>query len=326
MPAPFLKSVTVEGPSDFDMPLVSAMLSICWQASPVFSKFEMIQFNENTNFSRVPDNPCPALPIATITSLRLDCKMSVWHCGTVLAAASNLRECAFGNVTATDKYVGELFENAALQTLKIEINFEDHDMGRPTYLWRLFEFFRAPALRHVWISRDDFWSTAHFTFFIQHSGGNLEALDLFMVKMSEPELFSILSHMPFLRILKIYGDSSQDPQPVTDRVMLALTKSPQNTGLLCPRLEMFAVNDDAVGYLQDGLMSKMLLSRINAACIEYFWFESEKDNEQHKFDIESLTSMAGQLEILETVVVDPSKESQEEWDIAVEKKLAEALR
>jgi len=108
-----------------------------------------------------------------------------------------------------------------------------------------------------------------------------------------------------------------------DKLIFHLTKCPQNTNLLCPHLEMFAVNDDAVEYLQDGALSKMLLSRMNGTHIEKFWFSSNRDNLKHQFDIDNLEGIEGQLEILESIVIESSVESWKDWNRAVLRKLQE---
>ena len=322
-PAPLLESVVLEGPSDFDIPAVGKIISVCWHISRKFRKFELIQHNEGTTFSGVPNNPCPPLPIAAVTTLRLDCKIIVRYCCDILAAARNLKECSFSNVAASDGCVNVPFESRSLRTLKIGVNFEDHDEGSPTYLWKLFEFLRAPALRHLSIKCDDFWSTEHFTAFIRRSMCCIEALDFFMVAMTEAELIQTLKYAPFLRILKIHGDLSKGPQPVKNEMMSSLTRCPENVDLLCPRLEMFVINEDAVACLQDGVISSMLSSRVRTPCIEYFWFEARHDNEQHKLDIEILSRMTDERETLKNVVIGISADSQDAWDIAVEQKLAE---
>ncbi|KDR77121.1 hypothetical protein GALMADRAFT_246317 [Galerina marginata CBS 339.88] len=302
--APALELVQLEGPSNFDIPIVSQIMSGCWIASPSIRTFNMKQFTEDTLPSSIIGNPCGYLPLGCLTAIQMDCQMSVFYCCQILSNVPNLVECCFGNIIGPEAYIDCIFENNTLQTL-----------------WNIFEFFRAPALRHVSVSCDSQWRTKSFVQLIRNSGCLLEALELFMIKITDTELHEVLLHTPSLRILNVYGDASQNPQPFTEYLICRLTKSFGNSELLAPGLEMFSVNDDAVDDLPDGMLSKMLLSRMGETYIEKVWYRISRDNPEHQFDIKNLDGIAGQLTILQSVVIDQSVDSWKEWDRDVQKTL-----
>lgn len=322
-PAVNLEHVTLQGPSFCDIPAVTEVLLQCWRSTGSIRTFEMVQFNEDTAHSQsILGNPCIYVPLGQLTSLRLDIKMSVEHCCEVLLLSPYLENCSITNVTGPDMFPRPIL-TPLLERLNLAVNYEDHASSKPTYLCRLFDSLQAPVLHHLNIECDDNWQNQSFLNFLRVSQCTLEALEMFMVRMTDRELYEILQHTPELRILKIHGDTSQNPQPLTCDLMKELTKFPQNQNLLCPSLEMFSVNDDAVEDLPDGILSDMLLSRVNDVYVQNVWFRSSRENPKHQIDIQRLESVKGHLEILQNISIDRSRTAWEDWNKSVRQKLEE---
>ncbi|KAH9474620.1 hypothetical protein JR316_0013084 [Psilocybe cubensis] len=307
-----LEHVVLVGPPSFDLPAASHMISRCWMNSSSLTAFELLTKSRESAGSMII-NPRHYLPLDNIVALQLRNKLSIFECIEILHRGRNLSECLFGNVTAS---TGVLIPIRChlLEKLELMVNVDDYKSSKEVLFGSLFEAIRAPKLRHLKMSNHSNWDSDHYSFmtFLKRSKCTLEALELENVKINGPQLHDILAMSPSLRILKVHGDPSQNPQPFTHRIMWYLTRSPRNAYLLCPRLEMFSVNETVVKDLPDGTISKMLFDRILVGDMKMVWLKFRRSVALHRSaDAATLTTEDSQK--MWKVVIDDSTTSAREW-------------
>ncbi|PPQ77937.1 hypothetical protein CVT25_015412 [Psilocybe cyanescens] len=307
-----LEHVVLEGPASFDIPATSHLMSQCWSNCLSLRTFELMSKTRDTVGSMII-SPRNYLPLDNITALQLRNKLSIFECSEVLYRAQNLVECLFSNITGSDSVLSPI-RCRSLEKMELAVNLDDFDSLNPVQFGSLFESVRAPKLHHLKMGNNHHWDDDHNSFmtFIKRSKCNLEALELDQIKITGPQLHDILFSSRSLRILKVHGSASQNPQPFTHSIMWDLTKSPANSSLLCPLLEMFSINDTAFKDLPDGMVSKMLVGRIGD--LKMVWLRFNHLATVHQsIDVTKLRTIASNPRVL-NAIVDDSTASLREWD------------
>jgi hypothetical protein len=244
--------------------------------------------------------------------------MSAKECINVLYLAVALEDCAFTNVRgpgAVAQAVAPTFVHQLLKSLKLAVNFEDHNESQPTFLWSIFDILKAPALQRLSIECDDRWRNETFIRFLQASQCQLLALEFEMVKLFGNELATLLLHVPKLQVLKIHGDSSQSPQAVSPQVLRALTNT-SSQPMLCPELVAISLNDDAMEDIcDDGSFSLMISSRMGGTPLKVVWLAMKKEDPKHQIDIQYLVQVhKDNPKVLDRVHICETNDGRWVWD------------
>ena len=311
--APLLETVVLHGLPEWDLPLLCGLLSVCWKNSPRFRHYENRQFHEGTFPSAAPRIHLACISFQQIRALHMDNQMTATECIDVLYFAVALEDCAFTNVRGPG-LIGQTFVHQSLKSLKLAVNFEDHSQSQPTFLWCIFDTFKAPALQRLSIECDDGWRNESFLRFIQTSQCQLLALEFEMVGLSENELTILLLHTLKLQALKIHGDSSQSPQAVSPQVLRALTNY-SSQFMLCPELVAISLNDDAMEDICGGSFSLMISSRMGGTPLKVVWLAMKKDDPDHQIDIQNLVQVhKDNPKVLDRVHICETNDGRWVWD------------
>ncbi|KAF9045474.1 hypothetical protein BJ165DRAFT_164898 [Panaeolus papilionaceus] len=261
MSAPNLKHVMLVGPREFNVVATAQFLSPLWKTSPLDS-FYIKQVTEDP-YDSAGGLLFNYVPTGCLTQLKLDCKLSVIECCLLLAFSPNLVECSFGDIAGPIGDTNIAFACQELQSLRVVVDYEDHHEGRDTYLWAILDQLTVPKLRRFVVECDDRWQNTSFLAFLDRSQCVLEALEFLLVRIDPDGFMQVLQKCRHLRVLMYKPDYTQTPTAISPEVLKALDPEGNSPFELLEDLEILALNEDALGGLQDGQFAEALRKKLH---------------------------------------------------------------